>query len=282
MRGEAMTWLSSLWVPLQFDFVQQGMVMAALVALPMALLSCLLVLKGWALLGDAIAHGVFPGVVLAYLLGWPVLPGAFAAGMACALLSGYLQANSRIRQDTLMGVVFSGMFALGLLLHSWVRASVHLDHLLFGDLLGAGWGEVAEVALLAGAITLWMALQWRDLMLHAFDATQARAVGLRVRLLHYGLLAAVSLAVVAALKAVGVVLAVALLIAPGATALLWVRRFGPMLLLASALAVTCAVLGVYVSFMLDSAPAATIVLVMSAAFVFSLLWQAVVAHMRRA
>lgn len=266
--------LATLAEPLQYPFVQQAMLMAVIVALPMALLSCMLVLKGWALLGDAIAHGVFPGVVLAYLLGWPVLPGAFAAGMACAVASGYLQAHSRIRQDTLMGVVFSGMFALGLLLHGYTHTSIHIDHLLFGDLLGVEWGDIAQAAVMALLILLWLTLQWRDWMLHAFDPIQAHTLGLRVRLLHYGFLAVVSLAIVAALKAVGVVLAVALLIAPGATALLWVRQLGPMLLLASALATAGASLGVYLSFVLDSAPAPTIVLVMGSAFAASLAWQA--------
>lgn len=258
-----------LLAPLQYEFVHLAGAMALAVALPMALLSCLLVLKGWALLGDAISHGVFPGVVLAYLLGWPVALGAFGAGMACALASGWLQENSRIRRDTLLGVTFSGMFALGLLLHGWVRASVHLDHLLFGDLLGLDWADVLHSAALALAIVLWVALQWRSLMLHTFDPVQARVLGLPAGWLHYGLLAAVALAVVAALKAVGVVLAVALLIAPGATALLWVRRFGPMLLLACASAAASALLGVYLSVLLDSAPGATIVLVMSALFTLS-------------
>lgn len=274
--------LQGMWTALGYEFVQQAMWMAALAALPMALLSCLLVLKGWALLGDAIAHGVFPGVVLAYVLGWPVLPGAFAAGMVCAVASGYVQAHGRIRQDTLMGVVFSGMFALGLLLHGGLHASVHLEHVLFGDLLSVQWGDIAYGAAMAGAIVLWVLLQWRSLMLYAFDPIQARVTGLPVQRLHYGLLAAVSLAVVAALQAVGVVLAVALLIAPGATALLWVRRFGAMLALASVLAVASAATGVYLSFVLDSAPAATIVLVMSAVFVASLLWQAMTRRMWRA
>lgn len=258
-----------LLAPLQYEFVYLAWAMAVIVALPMALLSCLLVLKGWALLGDAISHGVFPGVVVTYLLGWPVTLGAFAAGMACALASGWLQENSRIRRDTLLGVTFSGMFALGLLLHGWVRTSVHLDHLLFGDLLGLDWADVLHSAALALVIVLWVALQWRDLMLHAFDPVQARVLGLRNAWLHYSLLAAVALAVVAAIKAVGVVLAVALLIAPGATALLWVRRFGPMLLLATVSAAASALLGVYLSVLLDSAPGATIVLVMSTLFLFS-------------
>lgn len=260
----------ALLAPLQFDFMRQALLMAAIVAVPGALLSCLLVVKGWALLGDAIAHAVFPGVVLAYLLGVPLAAGAFTAGLACALGTGFLHANSRIRQDTAMGIVFSGMFALGLLLHGWVRSSVHLDHILFGDLLGIQPADLRDSATVAALVSAWVALQWRDLLLHAFDPMQARGAGLRTGWLYYGLLMAVSLAVVAALKAVGLVLAIALLIAPGAIALLLVRTFGRMLLTACAVAVAAALLGVYLSFHLDSAPAPTIVLLLSAAFAIAL------------
>lgn len=265
------------FAPLQFDFMRQALCMAAIVAVPTALLSCLLVLKGWALLGDAVAHAIFPGVVLAYLLGWPLLVGAFGAGMVCALGAGYLHENSRIKQDTVLGVVFSSMFALGLFLYVWIRSDVHLEHILFGDLLGVDGHDLWQSGVIATAIALAMALKWRELLLQAFDPIQARTSGLHVGLLHYGLLAAVTLAVVASLKAVGLVLSIALLIAPGAIAFLLVRTFGRMLLVATAVAVACAVAGVYLSFFLDSAPAPTIVLLLSAVFLLAFgysQWQA--------
>lgn len=265
-----MAWLTE---PLQYDFMQMALAIAAVVAIPTALLSCLLVLKGWALLGDAIAHGVFPGVVLAYLLGWPLVLGAFIAGMLCALLSGFLHINSRIKQDTAMGVVFSGMFALGLLIYVWVPSDVHLNHILFGDMLGVQWRDVLESAAIALLIAIGIALKWRDLLLYAFDPVQAHTTGLRVRVLHYGLLAAVSLAVVGALKAVGLVLSIALLIAPGAIAFLIVRSFGRMLLLATAISIMASVLGVLLSFHLDSAPGPTIVLVLSVCFGVVFCWR---------
>lgn len=265
-----MAWLTE---PLQYDFMQMALAIAAVVAIPTALLSCLLVLKGWALLGDAIAHGVFPGVVLAYLLGWPLVLGAFIAGMLCALLSGFLHINSRIKQDTAMGVVFSGMFALGLLIYVWMPSDVHLNHILFGDMLGVQWRDVLESAAIALLIAIGIALKWRDLLLYAFDPVQAHTSGLRVRVLHYGLLAAVSLAVVGALKAVGLVLSIALLIAPGAIAFLIVRSFGRMLLLATAISIMASVLGVLLSFHLDSAPGPTIVLVLSVCFGVVFCWR---------
>lgn len=259
--------MDMLLLPLQIDFMQYALLIAVLVAIPAALLSCFLVLKGWALMGDATAHAVFPGVVIAYIVGLPYSLGAFVAGMLCAIASGYLKENSRIKQDTLMGVVFSGMFGLGLLLYTQIHSDVHLDHILFGDMLGIGWADLLESGLIALAVSAFIGLKWRDLLLHAFDPVQARTVGLPVRLLHYGLLAVMSLTIVGALKAIGIVLTVALLIAPGAIAFLLTRTMGAMLLTAVAIAVGAAVSGVYLSFFIDSAPGPTIVVLLSVLFV---------------
>lgn len=264
--------LDTLMQPFQFEFMQTALIMAAVVAIPTALLSCFLVLKGWALLGDAISHAVFPGVVLAYMLGLPLAVGAFTAGMICAVLSGYIHDNSRIKQDTVMGIVFSSMFALGLLLYAVSHSDAHLDHILFGNVLGVDGRDILESGASALVITLWIALKWRDVLLFSFDPVQARTSGLPVRLLYYGLLAAVSLSVVSALSSVGIVLTIALLIAPGAIALLLTRSFGPMLLVAVGITVLASITGVYLSFFLDSAPAPTIVLLLSLVFVIALVY----------
>lgn len=259
-------WLDLLLQPFQFPFMQQAFVISILVAVPAALLSSFLVLKGWALMGDAIAHAVLPGLVLAYAAGIPVAAGAFAAGMFCAVATGFLKENSRIKEDTVMGIVFSGMFGLGIVLNSAIQTGVHLHHILFGDMLGIGWRDVVETGAIAAVVVLLIGFRWRDLVLHAFDSQHARAIGLPVRLLHYGLLALLALTIVAGLKAVGIILVIAVLIAPGATAFLLTRRFGKMIFIAVAVAVASSFVGVYASFFIDSAPAPTIVLVMSAAF----------------
>lgn len=266
-----MSLLDALLLPLQFAFMRDALLICVLVAVPSALLSCFLVLKGWSLMGDAISHAVLPGVVLAYIAGLPLAVGAFAAGMTCALATGYLAGNSRVKQDTVMGVVFSGLFGLGIVLHTKIRADVHLDHILFGDMLGVGLADVVESGLIAAVATGVLLAKWRDLMLHAFDPAQARALGLPVRWLHYGLLTLLSLTIVGALKAVGIILVIALLIAPGAIAFLTTRRFGAMLGVAVLVGVACSLAGVYLSFFLDSAPAPTIVLLMSLTFVAVLL-----------
>jgi manganese/iron transport system permease protein len=259
--------IETLLQPFQFAFMQNALIIAVLVAVPTALLSCYLVLKGWSLMGDAISHAVLPGVVIAYIVGLPLAVGAFFAGMGCALASGYLKENSRIKQDTVMGIVFSGMFGLGIVLYTKIETDVHLDHILFGDILGVGWSDILESGIIALLITGIIAVKWRDLLLHAFDPVQARVVGLPVRLLHYGLLAILSLAIVGALKAVGIILAIAMLVSPGAIAFLLTKKFSAMLLLAAAIAVGCSLAGVYLSFFLDSAPAPTIVLLLTVAFV---------------
>lgn len=268
--------MPELLLPLQLPFMQTAFAIAIAVAIPMALLSCFLVLRGWALMGDAISHAVLPGVVLAYVAGLPIAVGAFVAGFACAAGTGWLKDNSRIKEDTAMGVVFSGLFGLGLVLYASLPTTLHLSHLLFGDMLGVVWADVGWSAA-AGAVVTAAVLAFRaDFAAQIFDPTHARAIGLPVRGLHYGLLALVALAVVGALQAVGIILAIALLITPGATALLWARRLWPMLAIATGVSLAAAVLGVYASFWIDAAPAPTIVLALTLAFVASLL------HARRA
>ena len=253
--------------PLQFAFMRSALLIALVVAVPCAMLSVFLVLKGWALMGDAMSHAVFPGVVLAWMLGLPLGVGAFAAGLFCALATGYLKDNSRIKQDTVMGIVFSGMFASGLILYIALRPEVHLDHILFGDMLGVNGDDIMQTAAIAGVIVLVFAVKWRDFLLFCFDPIQAQVSGLRTRWLHYGLLCMVSLTIVATLKAVGIILSISLLIAPGAIAVLLTQRFHRALLLAVAISLLVSVCGVYLSFFLDSAPAPTIVVLFALVFV---------------
>ena len=168
-----------------------------------------------------------------------------------------------------MGIVFSGMFGLGIVLFAAVPSNLHLDHILFGDMLGIGWRDIVWTGSVAVGITLALLLLRSDLMALIFDPAHAQAIGLKVRWLHYGLLAMISLSVVSALTAIGIILAIGLLIAPGAIAFLWTRRFGAMLIIATVVSVVAAVAGVYLSFWLDSAPAPTIILLLTAVFVFS-------------
>ncbi|WP_269902611.1 metal ABC transporter permease [Paracoccus onubensis] len=261
--------METLLMPFQFGFMQNAFWISMIVSVPTALLSCFLVLKGWALMGDAISHAVLPGIVLAYILGFPLILGAFAAGMVTALATGYLSENSRVKQDTVMGVVFSGMFGLGLVIYVSIHTNIHLDHILFGNMLGVGLQDLWTAGLISVFVAAALLLKWKDLMLHAFDPVQARASGLPVGLLHYGLLTILSLTIVATLSATGLILAVGLLIAPGAIAFLLVRSFGKMLAVSVMVCMLSMLGGTYLSFFLDSAPAPTIILILTAIFLFA-------------
>ena len=262
--------LDTLLEPFAFGFMRQAFALGALVATVSAVLSCFLVLRGWSLMGDAISHAVLPGIVLAYIAGVPLAIGAFGSGLFCAVATGWVKRNSRIKEDTVMGVVFTGMFAFGLVLFSKTPSDLHLDHILFGNILGITTAQIWETSVLS-VIVLGVILILRlDLMLVCFDPSHAKVLGLRVQLLTYLLLVLLSLAIVAAIKAVGLVLVIAMLITPGATALLLTKRFDRMLQVAVLIAVGSSSTGIYISFFADASPAACIVLVQALVFVGTL------------
>ncbi|UTO28481.1 metal ABC transporter permease [Bartonella harrusi] len=284
--------IDQLLLPFQFSFILKGMLIVVILSIPMAMLSCFLILKGWALLGDAISHAVFPGVVVGYMatpcvmsfltflpFAWfqHVRPenvtmtlitcGAFVAGMICSVLTGFLGSNSRIKQDTVMGVVFSSMFGFGLVLATAIYSSLDLNHILFGNLLGVNWLDITQTAIISTIVTCILGAKWRDFMLYIFDSVQGRAMGLRISLLHYALLTMISLTIVAALKAVGIVLVISLLIAPGAIAYLITKRFSFMLVISILVAAFSGFLGIYLSLFIGSDSASTIVLILTLIFI---------------
>jgi manganese/iron transport system permease protein len=269
MLDWAVNWVMA---PLTYPFMQRALLVSVMVAAVCAVLSCYLVLKGWSLMGDAISHAVLPGIVLAYVLGLPLAVGAFAAGLSCALFTGYLKANSRVKEDSVMGIVFSGMFGLGLVIFTKVETDQHLLHILFGNVLGVSTGDLIETAIVACGTLLIVLLKWRDLLLYCFDPNHARSIGLPVRTLHYGFLVLLSLAIVASLKTVGIILVIAMLIAPGATAFLLTGSFGRMLPIAAASAVVSAGFGTLISFHIDGATGACIVLTQALFFVLAFLF----------
>lgn len=262
--------MQDLLLPFQFPFMQNAFLIMALIAPAAAMLSTFLVLKGWSLMGDATSHAVLPGVVLAYLAGIPLIVGAFLAGLLCAVATGVIKDNSRIKQDTVMGIVFSGMFGLGIVIYTQIDSALHLDHILFGNMLGVGAQDLWTAGLIAAGVVLIFSVKWRDFLVYSFDPAQARMIGLRTGWLHYGLLAILSATIVAMLSSVGIILSVAYLIAPGAIAFLLTRRFAAMLVTSVAVALIAGVVGIYVAFWLDAGPAPTIVLVLTGMFLAAL------------
>lgn len=267
-----MSWLATLITePLSYAFMQRALLAAVLIGAVCSVLSCYLVLKGWSLMGDAISHAVLPGIVLAHVVGLPLSVGAFAAGLTSAIATGYLKENSRIKEDTVMGIVFSGMFGFGLVLFTRIETDQHLTHILFGNMLGVTLRDLTEIAIIAGGALIAALLKRRDLLLYAFDPQHAKAVGLPVRGLHYAFLVMLSLTIVASLKAVGIILVVAMLVAPGAIALLLTDRFEHMLVISAVVSISSSLVGTLVSFHIDAATGPTIVLTQMAVFIAAFL-----------
>lgn len=257
--------------PLSHTFMQHALIAAVVIGVVCAILSCYVVLKGWSLMGDAISHAVFPGVIVAFLLGLPIALGAFIAGLFCAMCVGYLKNNTRIKEDTLMGVVFAGMFAAGLVMFTKIDTDQHLKHILFGNLLGISDTLLQQTLIICGIILAIIITKKRDLLLYCFDPSHARVAGLSLGLLHYGLLILLSATIVVAMQAVGVILVVAMLISPGITAFVLTTRFNTMLLVATLSSCLTSIFGVIISYHLDSATGATIVLLQALVFIVAII-----------
>lgn len=262
-----MTWSS----PFEHEFMRTALLMAVMVGTVCAVFSCFLVLRGWSLMGDAVAHAVLPGIVVAYWAGLPLSVGAFGSGLLCAVGSGYIRSRSRVKEDTVLGVVFTGLFGLGLVLFTKVESDQHLNHILFGNLLGIPKGELLRTWITGLGTLCLILLRHRDLLLFCFDPGQARSIGLSPTRLNLLLLVLLALTIVTALQAVGVILVVAMLVTPGCLGFLMADRFPRMLMFAVGSAVLAGITGTYVSFFLNGSTGACIVLVQSFLFVTALL-----------
>ena len=264
-----MNWLIA---PLQYGFMVKALWVSALVGLVCAALSCFMILKGWALMGDAVSHAVLPGVVLAYVMNIPLAIGAFVFGVGSVVAIGFIQSHTRVKEDTVIGLVFTGLFALGIVLVSKVKSSVDLGHILFGNVLGIGDGDIIQTVIIAAITLVTLALLRKDLILFCFDPTHARSIGLNTNFLYYVLLSLLSLTAVAGLQTVGIILVVAMLITPGATAYLLCDRFDRMALVAMTSGVFSSVLGTYISYHLDASTGGCIVVVQTLVFLIAMIF----------
>lgn len=264
--------MEKLLLPFQFPFMVDAMIVGVAVGAVCSVLSCYLVLKGWSLMGDAISHAVLPGIVIAYAVGAPLAVGAFASGLLCAVLTGFIKANSRVKEDTVMGVVFTGLFAFGLVIFTKVKSDLHLDHILFGNILGLAAGDLRDTLIAAGFTLAVILMLRRDLLLYCFDPGHARTIGLRTQVLYYLLLSLLAVTIVVSLKAVGIILVIAMLVTPGCIGYLLTDRFNRMMWIAFASATSSSFLGVYVSFFLDASTGACIVLLQASIFLVTLVF----------
>lgn len=262
------------WItgPLELDFMLRALLVATVCGVTCAVISCWITLLGWSLMGDAVSHAVLPGVVIAYIAGIPFAIGALLFGSLAVAGIGVVSRTSRIKEDAAIGVIFTGLFALGVLLVSVVPSQIDLMHILFGNVLGVSSSEIWQtigIGVVTMSVLIW---KRKDLTLYAFDPVHAHAIGISPKRLEFLLLGSLALAVVVALQAVGIVLVVAMLITPGATAYLLTDKFDRMLVIASAASVLSCVLGTYLSFHLDASPGAAIVCALSLIFLIAYLF----------
>ena len=264
--------IETLLTPLHYDYMLKAIFVSGVIGGVCAFLSCFITLKGWSLMGDALSHSVVPGVAVAYYAGWPFAAGAFVTGLLAAVGMGFVKANTRLREDAVIGVVFTAFFALGLLLISLYPSQVDLRSIVFGNILGISNPDIVQVLIISGVTLLVLGFKWRDLLLFCFDPNQARALGLNTTVLHFTLLTLLSATAVAALQTVGACLVVAMLVTPGATAYLLTDRFGKMIGIATSMGVGTSILGAYGSYFFDGSTGGCIVTLQSALFVAALVF----------
>jgi manganese/iron transport system permease protein len=258
--------------PMSYGFMQRGLLAALIVGVTCAVIGTFVVLKGLAFIGDAVSHAAFPGLVIAYLTGIPLYVGGAVAAVATALAIGVVARRGRLRFDTSVGVLFAGTFALGVLLFSTIDGYVtDLLGYLLGNVLGISAVDLLQLAILGGLVIAIVLVLRNELLFATFDPAGAKAVGIPVARLEYGLLALLGVTIVVSIQAVGIIMVVAMLVTPAATAQLLVVRFGSMMALAAAIAASSAVIGLYTSFYLNVASGASIVLVETTCFALALL-----------
>lgn len=262
--------IEHLLQPFQQELMLRGMLVSVLIATVCAALSCFITLKGWSLMGDALAHAVVPGVAVAYIVGVPFAVGAFGAGMLAALTMGYLKTITRIREDAVIGIVFTTFFAVGLALISMRPAGFSLKTIWQGNILGIDSKDLWQLLAISAVTMIVLAAKWRDLVLFLFDHAQARAVGLNTTVLHAILLTLLAATAVAALQTVGACLVVAMLVTPGATAYLLTDRFGRMMWIAMVMGAATSIIGSYASYFIDASMGGCIVVLQTLAFLITL------------
>ena len=263
--NDAWTWLSE---PFQYAFMQRALLALAMVSVVSAVIGAFVVLKGLAFIGDALAHASFAGVAIAFVLGGSIYLGAVIAAIATAMAIGYVGRRARLSLDTAIGILFVGAFALGIVVISrQSNYTVDLFSFVFGNVLAVGRDDLLVIGVMSAAIIAVVAAFYKELLFYSYDPDMAAASGIPVRFLHYGLLALIAISAVVALKAVGIVLVVAMLVTPAATAALLVRRLHLIMLVGAGLGLASSVIGLYVSYYASVASGAAIVLV--ATFIFA-------------
>ncbi len=258
--------------PLQYPFMMKAVVVSIVVGATCAILSCFMILKGWSLLGDAISHAVLPGVVLAYIIGIPFGIGAFIFAILSVVLIGLVKVNTKIKEDAIMGIVFTTMFAFGLILISQVRSTVDLTHVLFGYVLGISDSEALYTVGILSLVALVTLAFRRVFLVFSFDPIHAQSVGMPVKFIQYALLVLLAITITSSLQTVGIILVIAMLITPGSTAFLLTKKFGPMLSIAVTVSVVSSIIGAYSSYYFDISTGGAIVFTQGILFLLAFIY----------
>lgn len=266
--------LDALIEPLHYGFMQRSLVIAIIVGLICAVVGSYLMVQRLALLGDAISHSVLPGLAIAFMVGANIFVGAFIAGVLSTMVITWIRTRSPIKEDAAMGIVFSAFFALGITLITLIQKDnkIDLNHFLFGNILGVTLEEVIETAIIGAIVLLVVVALYKELLFYTFDPLGAQAAGLPVNLLNFGLMLLIALTIVASMKAVGVILVLSLLITPGATAYLLVKRLSQVMVLGAAIGIVSSISGMYLSYFYNLPSGPAIVLVVSGLFFLALLF----------
>lgn len=256
----------------KYDFLQSALLTAVMVGIMSGIIGSFIILRGMSLMGDAISHAVLPGVAVAYMLGINILLGASVFGVLAALLIGFVASRSKIKTDTSIGVVFSAFYALGFILISMAESSTNLHHILFGNILAVSDSDIMTTAIVLGLVILFVVVFYKELLVTSFDETYARTYGLKVQVIHYALMLVLTLVTVSALQTVGIILVVAMLITPAATAFLWTDKLNIMLVLSAVVGMISAITGLYFSYTFNWASGPAIVIVAASLFAVSFIF----------
>ncbi|MCI1283768.1 MAG: metal ABC transporter permease [Lacticaseibacillus songhuajiangensis] len=255
----------------KYDFLQSALITSTMVGIMSGLIGSFIILRGMSLMGDAISHAVLPGVAVAYILGINILIGASVFGILAALIIGFVSTHSKLKNDTAIGVVFSAFYALGFILISLAGSATNLHHILFGNVLAVSNGDMITTVIVLCIAVLFVVIFYKELLISSFDPTFAQTYGLNTQLMHYSLMLVLTLVTVSALQTVGIILVVAMLITPAATAFMWANRMSTMLALAAGFGVLASTVGLYLSYTFNWASGPAIVIVAAGMFLISFL-----------
>ncbi|MEJ6400035.1 metal ABC transporter permease [Nicoliella lavandulae] len=256
----------------KYDFLQSAMITAIMVGIMSGIVGSFIILRGMSLMGDAISHSILPGVAVAYMLGINLLIGASIFGVIAALLIGFVSSHSKIKVDTSIGVVFSAFYALGFILISMAESSTSLHHILFGNILAVSNSDMITTAVVLGIVIMFVQIAYKELLITSFDETFAKTYGLNTQLVHYSLMLVLTLVTVSALQTVGIILVVAMLITPAATAFFWTEKLSTMLVFSAIFGAVASIIGLYFSYTFNWASGPAIVIVAAIMFAISFIF----------